>query len=147
MRACKDAIPTLKNLKRRCVVEDSSCSLCAQHDEDALHALWSCPALAQVWNEKPQWNFRDQKAFQDFPHLLLHVFESGCSAKMFAMQTWTIWYRRNNVRTAPPGFPLNLIVYQADMNQKKQKTENKKKGKKNKTELYTVNPSSGPKLT
>ena len=83
-RACKDAIPTLKNLKRRCVMEDSSCSLFAQHDEDALHALWSCPALAQVWNEDPQWNFRDQKAFQDFPHLLLHVFESGCSAEMFA---------------------------------------------------------------
>ena len=112
-RACKDAIPTLKNLKRRCVVEDSSCSLCAQHYEDALHALWSCPALAQVWNEDPQWNFRDQKAFQDFPHLLLHVFESGCSAEMFALQTWTIWYRRNNVRIAPPGFPPNLFVQRA----------------------------------
>ena len=95
------------------MVEDSSCSLCAQHYEDALHALWSCPALAQVWNEDPQWSFRNQKAFQDFLHLLLHVFELGCSAKMFAMQTWMIWYRRNNVRTAPPGFPSNIIMQRA----------------------------------
>ena len=53
-RACKNAIPTLNNLKRRCVVEDSKCSLCAQHDEDVIHALWSYLTLAQVWNEDPQ---------------------------------------------------------------------------------------------
>ena len=45
-RACKNAIPTLNNLKRRCVVEDSKCSLYAQHDEDVIHALLSCLALA-----------------------------------------------------------------------------------------------------
>ena len=109
------------------MVKDSSCSLCAQYDEDALHALWSCPTLAQVWNEDPQWNFRDQKAFQDFPHLLIHVFYSGCSAEMFVMQIWMIWYRRNNFRTAPPGFPLNLIVQRAfEVLMKYQSTQPKK---------------------
>ena len=45
-RACKTDIPTLNNLKRRCVVEDSKFSLCAQHNEDVIHALWSWPTLA-----------------------------------------------------------------------------------------------------
>nr|POE66314.1 nac transcription factor 32 [Quercus suber] len=31
----------------------------------------------------------------------------------YQYKVWTIWYRRNKVRTAPPGFPLNLIVQRA----------------------------------
>ena len=112
-RACKNAIPTLNNLKCRCVVEDSKCSLCAQHDEDVIHALWSCPTLAQVWNEDPQWSFRGQNVFHDFAHLINHIFELGCSVELFAMQIWTIWYQRNKVRSTPPGFPLNQIAQQA----------------------------------
>ena len=112
-RACKNAIPTMTNLLRRCVVDDPSCSLCAQHNEDVLQSLWSCPNLAQVWNEDPQWSFGEQTTFQDFPQLLLHIFESGCSIEPFAMQIWTIWYQRNKARTAPPDFPLNLIAQRA----------------------------------
>ena len=112
-RVCKNAIPTLNNLKRRCVVEDSKCSFCAQHDEDVIHALWFCPALAQVWNEDPQWSFRGQNVFHDFTHLISHIFESGCSVELFAMQIWTIWYGRNKAKSAPLGFPLTLIVQRA----------------------------------
>jgi len=112
-RAYKNIIPTLNNLKHRCVVEDSKCSLCAQHDEDVIHALWSCPAFVQVWNEDPQWSFRGQNIFPVFSHLIIHVFELGCSAELFAMQIWTIWFRRNKVRSAPLGFPLNLIAQRA----------------------------------
>ena len=85
-RACKNAIPSLNNLKRRCVVDDPKCSVCAQHDKDVIHALWSCPTLVQVWNEDPQWSFRDQEVFQDFTQLILYIFKSGCSAKLFTMQ-------------------------------------------------------------
>ncbi|KAK9996822.1 hypothetical protein SO802_021508 [Lithocarpus litseifolius] len=46
-RACKNAIPTMTSLLHRRVVDDPSCSLCAQHNEDVLHSLWSCPNLAQ----------------------------------------------------------------------------------------------------
>ena len=89
--------------------------------------LYGLAQPLHVWNEDPQWNFRDQKAFQDFPHLLIHVFYSGCSAKMFVMQIWMIWYRRNNFRTAPPGFPLNLIVQRAfEVLMKYQSTQPKK---------------------
>ena len=44
-RACRNAIPTMKNLNRRCVVDSPVCSLYSQYDEDVLHSLWSCPSL------------------------------------------------------------------------------------------------------
>lgn len=78
-------------------------------DEDVLHALRSSPILTQAWDGDPQWNFRGQTSFENFPHLLSHVFESGCNAELFAMVTWTIWFRRNKVRSTPPGFPVDQV--------------------------------------
>ncbi|KAL0011847.1 hypothetical protein SO802_006955 [Lithocarpus litseifolius] len=100
-------------LHRRCVVDNPVCSLCSQQTEDVLHSLWSCPCLTQVWNEDLQWSFKNHITFQDFPQLMLHILSSDCSLELFAMQAWTIWFRRNKVRTAPPGFPLNLISQKA----------------------------------
>ena len=112
-RACRNPIPTKKNLQRRCVVDDPLCRLCSQHEENVLHALWSCLELAQVWNEDNQWSFKDRMTFHGFPQLLLHVLNSKCSVELFAMQVWTVWFRRNKGRTTPPGFPLNMITQRA----------------------------------
>ena len=112
-RACRNAIPTKKNLQRRCVVDDPLCPFCSQHEENVFHALWSCPELAQVWNEDIQWSFKDRMTFHDFPQLLLHVLNLECSVELFALQVWTVWFRKNKVRIAPPGFPLNLISQRA----------------------------------
>uniref|UniRef100_A0A7N2KUN3 Reverse transcriptase zinc-binding domain-containing protein n=1 Tax=Quercus lobata TaxID=97700 RepID=A0A7N2KUN3_QUELO len=102
----------LFNLECRYVVDDPQCPLCSQHEETVLHALWSCPKLAQVWNEDNQWSFKDM-TFHDFPQLLLHVLNSECNVELFATQVWTVWFRRNKVRTTPPGFPLYLIAQRA----------------------------------
>ncbi|XP_075649845.1 uncharacterized protein LOC142620347 [Castanea sativa] len=75
-----------------------------------LHALWSCPELALVWNDNNQWSFRSQTTFDNFPQLLQHVLESDCNGELFAIQAWTVWFRRNKVRTDPPGFPMNLVA-------------------------------------
>ena len=52
-------------------------------------------------------------SFENFSQLLHHVFESSCSADLFAMKVWTIWFQRNKIRIAPPGFPLDHISQQA----------------------------------
>ncbi|KAL4621953.1 hypothetical protein ACB092_06G264100 [Castanea dentata] len=106
-RACRNAVPMKKNLQRRCVVDDLVCPLCSKH------ALWSCSKLAQVWNDNNQWSFRSQTTFDNFPQLLQYVLELDCSGELFAMQAWTVWFRRNKVRTDPPGFPLNLVAQRA----------------------------------
>lgn len=50
-RACKEAIPTLANLKRRKVVENSLCPVCKQEQETSGHVLWGCIAGKDVWGQ------------------------------------------------------------------------------------------------
>ena len=97
------------NLVRRCVIADSTCPHWSNQHEDALHALWSCLILTQASDGEPQWNFREQTSFESFPHLLSHVFESGCNAELFAMVAWTIWFRHNKVHSTSPGFPVDQM--------------------------------------
>lgn len=44
-RATHNAIPTLRNLWKRKVVDSVQCSRCLTGSEDMIHALWSCLAL------------------------------------------------------------------------------------------------------
>ncbi|XP_042983190.1 uncharacterized protein LOC122312604 [Carya illinoinensis] len=50
-RACNGALPTLANLKRRKIVEESSCFICTQATETSSHALWSCVVAQDVWKQ------------------------------------------------------------------------------------------------
>ena len=47
-RACREAMPTKKALFRRTITTDSVYVRCHGHDEDSLHAMWSCPELDTV---------------------------------------------------------------------------------------------------
>ena len=109
-RSYRNAIPTKTNLVRKCVIDNSSCPLCHDHQEDVLHALWYCPTLSQVWEGDPQWSFRGQTCFGTFQELLSHVIQTGCNVELFAMLVWTIWCRRNTIRVNPIGFPLNQVL-------------------------------------
>ena len=72
-RSCRNAIPTKTNLVRKCVIDESRCTQCHDHQEDVLHTLWYCPNLSQVWDSDPQWNFRGQTSFGNFQQLLSYV--------------------------------------------------------------------------
>ena len=78
--------------------------------EDVLHALWSCPTLSQVWEEDPQWSFRQTSRYYDFTQLLLTVLDLACNVELFATITWTIWFRGNKLRFSPPGLPLDQVM-------------------------------------
>ncbi|KAF5470824.1 hypothetical protein F2P56_011313 [Juglans regia] len=51
LRVCSEALPTLANLRRRKIAEDSTCLICRQCPEMSGHALWGCPAAQDVWNQ------------------------------------------------------------------------------------------------
>lgn len=45
-RACRDALPTKVNLKKRKVISMDTCEHYHGELESALHALWKCPGLS-----------------------------------------------------------------------------------------------------
>ncbi|XP_042969016.1 uncharacterized protein LOC122301687 [Carya illinoinensis] len=49
-RACKEALPTLANLKS-IITEDSKCPICKLEPETSGHALWVCTTAKDVWNQ------------------------------------------------------------------------------------------------
>ena len=48
-RACRDALPTKVNLKRRKVLTEDSCEWCKAKPETVGHVLWGCPKAQEVW--------------------------------------------------------------------------------------------------
>ncbi|XP_042983365.1 uncharacterized protein LOC122312778 [Carya illinoinensis] len=50
-RGCKDILPTLVNLRRKKVVEESLCCFCLDNEEDLNHALLICPTNQIVWQK------------------------------------------------------------------------------------------------
>nr|POF22818.1 putative ribonuclease h protein [Quercus suber] len=109
-RACKDALPTKKNLVRRKVVSDSLCEMCKQHEEDTLHALYHCPELQSLWMTTPAWNqdiLKQKTCFTDF---IVSVFAGLKEPELLMVVLWNLWKRRNNLRLGKPTIPLNRVL-------------------------------------
>ena len=51
-RAVKDSLPTKENLHKRHIPLDITCSLCDEHQEIILHALWLCDQAKAVWKSE-----------------------------------------------------------------------------------------------
>nr|XP_023914280.1 uncharacterized protein LOC112025826 [Quercus suber] len=83
---------------------------CKNAPEDVLHALWSCPHLSTVWDRNPDWNFKENTHFQDFSELVQHEIQSSGHLEFFAQTIWTIWYKRNLLRTNGKPFPINQLL-------------------------------------
>ena len=92
-------------MRRKVVLEDC-CEQCTAEPEDTLHALWSCPCLSPVWEQQREWEFREYEVFDNFRALVEFVIEKGLDLELFATTVWTIWHRRNALRTRQSPFPV-----------------------------------------
>ncbi|XP_042959546.1 uncharacterized protein LOC122294694 [Carya illinoinensis] len=98
-RACSEVFPTLANLKRRRVVEDSSCIICKQFLETPSHALWGCLAAQDVWNQsskKIQKMTCHSDHFFDIWSNLVEVLSTN-ELGIVAGISKGIWNRRNEI--------------------------------------------------
>jgi ribonuclease HI len=98
-RACHEILPTRVNLKRRKIVEDSTCPLCGLEDETVLHVMWQCPSAADVWSmgcrKLQKWSFEGRVFLQ----LAEKVF-NNCETEeiqLFVGTARLLWLRRNDV--------------------------------------------------
>ncbi|KAL4619791.1 hypothetical protein ACB092_06G105600 [Castanea dentata] len=101
------------NLKRRMIISDDCCDHCKGSPEDMVHALWSCPLLSPMWTHDPCWNFRASQSFATFRDLVEHFIETGVDLNYFATIVWTIWHRKNALRTTAKPCPVQQVLQEA----------------------------------
>ena len=90
--ACREAIPTKANLKRRHIIENNRCKRCKNEEETVLHALWNCSELDSVWTQI-EWSSRRSSGVTCFKELLSWVLTNHRNRELFAMVTWGIWHQ------------------------------------------------------
>jgi ribonuclease HI len=96
-RACNELLPTRVNLARRRVIEMKACPCCEREDEDALHALWLCPAARDVWGSSVSCFQKYCYAGTNFKGLVAYCVERGTKEELelMAVIARRIWLRRN----------------------------------------------------
>ena len=49
-KACRDILPTKKNLVQRKVLHDDRCNECHEEAKTLVHLFWSCSRARKVWS-------------------------------------------------------------------------------------------------
>ena len=109
-RSCHNAIPVKQNLKRRHILYEDVCELCKLESKSVVHALWDCSQLSQVWDSIPSFSFRQTQAFSSIQDVLNYTHKEQKNTELLASIMWTLWHRRNQVRTSSKEYPISLVV-------------------------------------
>ena len=109
-RSCHNSIPVKQNLKRRHILHDDVCELCKCESESVIHALWECSQLTQVWESVPTFLFRQTRAFSSIKEVLMYAHQEQKNTERLASVMWSLWHRRNKVRTSHTKYPLSLVI-------------------------------------
>ena len=107
-RACREAIPTKVNLKRRHILENGRCKRCLMEEETTLHALWSCSKISSAWSSS-KWNGCRNTSPLDFKELLSWLIKNHGNLELFAMVTWGLWNQWNQAWLNKPCCPSDQI--------------------------------------
>ena len=86
---------------------------CKVTPESPLHALWTCSELNLVcwlWSDANAWDFCVSIQFLDFKELLSWILHQNKNPELFVFTTWSIWTRRNQVRSAQTGCSVDQIA-------------------------------------
>ena len=112
-RACKEAIPAKRNLLRRKILTEDKCEECGGESETTTHALWKCPMLDEIWKNIPGFEDRGHFNVSNIKELINLTHEKRKDVDLMAMVMWTIWHRRNQMRTHSSVLPKAQIFQQA----------------------------------
>ena len=82
--ACRNALPTKKELVKRTIIADPICDRCRVAIEDPLHALWSCSEVDIVWANQTLWDFHCSMEFDNIKQLVSWMIEEGKQLELFA---------------------------------------------------------------
>ena len=63
-----------------------------------------------MWEQQREWEFREYEVFDNFRALVEFVIEKGLDLELFATTVWTIWHRRNALRTSQTPLPIQQVL-------------------------------------
>ena len=109
-RVCKEAVPTKYNLMRRKILMEDKYEHCGVDSETALHAVWECAMLDEIWEAVPGFEDRRQYAISRTNDLISVFLEKRKNLELMTMVMWTIWYRRNQLRVSSNDFPRSQVL-------------------------------------
>ncbi|XP_030970668.1 uncharacterized protein LOC115991059 [Quercus lobata] len=108
-RAGLDALPSRVNLVKRKVLCDPVCPNCGLEQESILHALWSCPALSEVWTIHFAWLTRKTRFCSNFLDVIQACHSRSNLFDLFAIITSLLWTCRNRLRVSETTILLQRI--------------------------------------
>ena len=109
-RACKEALPTKRNLLRRKITTSALCENCRVSEEDYAHAIFYCPNLQVAWRSDPQWSWLVAMQGSNVKEIFKKAFSDRKDAELLAFTGWAIWNRRNQTRFKEAVCPINHIL-------------------------------------
>lgn len=83
-RACKEALPTKKNLLRRRVTTSALCENCNEIEEDCAHAIFYCPNVQVAWSSDPLWSWLSALQGCNVQEIFQKAFEEKKDAELLA---------------------------------------------------------------
>ena len=99
METCSESLPTKRNLARKKIITDATCDIYHDHTEDAIHVLWDCYVVKEIWWKEDLCKPHLLKRFVSFQDLFLGILKAQDPhlAERFAYISWSIWYKRNAI--------------------------------------------------
>ncbi|XP_062145843.1 uncharacterized protein LOC133853833 [Alnus glutinosa] len=107
-KACYEALPNKENLRKKKVLEDTSCPFCLREKETLIHAIWDCPAAQDMWGcnlspfQKCSW---EVFSFRELFERSIYSFDKD-KVELLVYVARAIWFRRN--KTLFEGFFTHL---------------------------------------
>ena len=106
--ACKEALPTRKNLQRRKITPNGLCDLCKAGDKDCSHALFLCSDVQVIWSS--EWSWISSMQGSSVKEIFSHAFAKKKDVALLAFTSWAVWNQRNQIQFKESACPLDQIL-------------------------------------
>ena len=84
---------------------EDKCEHCGVESEMALHAVWECAMLDEIWEVVLGFEDRRQYEISSTRDLISVFHEKRKNLELMTMVMWMIRYRRNQLRVSSNDFP------------------------------------------
>ena len=107
-RACSDSLPTKRNLAQRRIITNVTCDLCRDQPEDAIHALWDCYGVKEIWWKEEVCKPFLIERFVNFQDLFLGILKAHDPhlAERFAFIAWSTGIKEMQSKLVLPLCPI-----------------------------------------